>query len=155
LPDGVGVSWNVVKQRKSDGVVVQDMIHRWLEHRRKLIELCIYLRERGEWTPTDTPKIQTLCEMLVDYVSVGHFTLYEQLALEAKEFHDDGALVLLKELLPEIDSSTEVAIEFNDKYDTKDHCNAKLEALPFSSKALSLVMAERFQFEDRLIEELH
>ena len=93
--------------------------------------------------------------MLVDYVSLGHFTLYEQLALEAKEFHDDGALVLLKELLPEIDSSTEVAIEFNDKYDTKDHCNAKLEALPFSIKALILVMAERFQFEDRLIEELH
>jgi len=48
-----------------------------------------------------------------------------------------------------------VAIEFNDKYDTKDHCNAQLEALPFSIKALILVMAERFQFEDRLIEELH
>jgi len=86
---------------------VHDMIDRWLEQRRKLIELCIYLRERGEFTPTDTPKIQTLCEMLVDYVSVGHFTVYEQLALEAKEFHDDGALVLLKELLPEIDSSTQ------------------------------------------------
>lgn len=134
---------------------VHDMIDRWLEQRRKLIELCVYLRERGEFTPTDTPKIQTLCEMLVDYVSVGHFTVYKQLALEAKEFHDDGALVLLRELLPEIDSSTEVAIEFNDKYDTKDHCNAQLEALPFSIKALILVMAERFQFEDRLIEELH
>lgn len=134
---------------------VHDIIDRWLEQRRQLIELCIYLRDRGEFTPTDTPKIQSLCEMLVDYVSVGHFTVYEQLALEAKEFHDDSALVLLRKLLPKIDSSTEVAIEFNDKYDTKEHCNSQLEALPFSLKALILVIAERFQYEDQLIKELH
>lgn len=134
---------------------VHDIIDRWLEQRRQLIELSVYLRERGEFTPTDTPKILNLCEMLMDYVSAGHFTVYEQLALEAKEFHDDGAVLLLRDLLPLIDSSTEVAIEFNDKYDTKEHCNAQLEALPFSLQALVLVMAERFQHEDKLIEELH
>jgi regulator of sigma D len=57
--------------------------------------------------------------------------------------------------LPLIDSSTEVAIEFNDKYDTKEHCNAQLEALPFSLQALTLVMVDRFQYEDQLIKELH
>ncbi|MBJ7537826.1 sigma D regulator [Marinomonas transparens] len=134
---------------------VHEIIDRWLEQRRQLIEALIYLRERGEFTPTDTPKIQALCEMLVDYVSVGHFNVYEQLALEAKDFEDDKALVLLRELLPQIDSTTEVAIEFNDKYDTKDHCNDQLEALPFSLQALSVVMADRFQHEDQLIKELH
>lgn len=134
---------------------VHEIIDRWLEQRQRLIELGIYLRERGEFTPTDTPKIQSLCEMLVDYVSAGHFTVYEQLALEAKEFHDDGAVALLRELLPLIDSNTEVAIEFNDKYDTKEHCNAQLEALPFSLQTLMVVLAERFQYEDRLIKELH
>jgi len=54
-------------------------------------------------------KILSVCEMLVDYVSAGHFTVYEQLALEAKEFDDDGASELLRNLLPLIDSSTEVA----------------------------------------------
>jgi len=134
---------------------VHEIIDRWLEQRRKLIEAAIYLRERGEYTPLDTPKIQLFCEMLVDYVSAGHFTVYEQLALEAKEFHDDSAVGLLRELLPLIDSSTEVALEFNDKYDTKAHCNAQLESLLFSLKALKVVFAERFQYEDRLIKELH
>ena len=140
-------------QERWGGVHV--IIDRWLEQRRLLIEQWLYLRDRGEFTPTDTPKIQALCEMLVDYVSAGHFTVYEHLALEAKEFHDDSALVLLRDLLPLIDSSTEVAIEFNDKYDTKEHCNAQLEALPFSLQALTLVMVERFQYEDQLIKELH
>ncbi|MBU1296409.1 MAG: sigma D regulator [Gammaproteobacteria bacterium] len=134
---------------------VHIIIDRWLGQRRQLLEMGIYLRERGEFTPTDTPKIQSFCEQLVDYVSAGHFTVYEQLALEAKEFHDDGAVILLRELLPLIDSTTEVAIEFNDKYDTKEHCNAQLEALPFSLQALAVVMAERFQYEDQLIKELH
>lgn len=134
---------------------VHEIIDRWLKQRQHLIETWIVLRDRGEYTPTDTPKIQHLCELLVDYVSVGHFNVYEQLALEAEEFKDDSALKLLNELMPEIDESTEVALEFNDKYDTKEHCNAQLEALPFSMQPLGVVMAERFQLEDRLIKELH
>jgi regulator of sigma D len=134
---------------------VHDLIDRWLEQRRQLIEALVYLRERGEFTPTDTSKIQSTCEMLVDYASAGHFTVYEQLELEAKEFNDDGAVVSLRELMPLIENTTEIAIEFNDKYDTKEHCNAQLEALPFSLQALMVVMEERFQYEDQLIKELH
>lgn len=134
---------------------VHEMIDRWLNQRQTLIEVGVYLRERGEFTPTDTPKIQSFCEMLVDYVSAGHFTVYEQLALEAKEFQSNDSVPLLRELLPLIDSNTEVAIEFNDKYDTKEHCNSQLEALPFALQAILVVLAERFQYEDRLIKELH
>ncbi|MEL0614130.1 MULTISPECIES: sigma D regulator [Marinomonas] len=134
---------------------VHEIIDRWLAQRRQLIEAGMQLRERGEYTPTDTPKIQAFCELLVDYVSVGHFNVYEQLALEAKDFRDDHALTLLKELLPEIDGTTQLALEFNDKYDTKEHCNGQLEALLFSLQALSVIMAERFEYEDRLIKELH
>ncbi|ADZ89898.1 sigma D regulator [Marinomonas mediterranea] len=134
---------------------VHEIIDRWLLQRRQLIEALVTIKGLGEYTPTDTPKIQRLCEMLVDYVSVGHFGVYEQLALEAKDFNDTGALALFKKLMPEIESTTEVAIEFNDKYDTKEHCNAQLEELPFSIQTVSVVMAERFGFEDQLIERLH
>jgi len=134
---------------------VHEIIDRWLSQRQQLIEMWMYLKGRGEFTPTDTPKILTACEMLVDYVSAGHFTVYEQLALEAKQFNDDNAVVLLRKLLPLIENTTEIAIEFNDKYDTKEHCNAQLEALPSSLQTLMVVMAERFQHEDQLIQELH
>lgn len=134
---------------------VHEIIDRWLASRKTMIEQFVHLKDRGEFTPTDTPNIQVLCEMLVDYVSAGHFEVYEQLAIEAEAFHDDSALQKLKELLPEIQSTTEVVVEFNDKFDTKEHCNAQLVELPFALQALGVVMAERFGLEDRLIEELH
>jgi regulator of sigma D len=134
---------------------VHTLIDRWLQQRRTLVETYIRLRERGDFTPTDTPNIQLFAEMLVDYVSVGHFEIYEQLAHEAKDFHNDEALKLLHELLPEIQSTTEIVLEFDDKYGTKEQCNSSLEELPFSLQALAVVMAERFGYEDRLIEELH
>jgi regulator of sigma D len=134
---------------------VHDLIDRWLNARQTLIINFVQLKERGEFTPLDTNNIQKVCEQLIDYISTGHFEIYEQLAKEAEAFNDDGALLLLKQLLPEIQSTTEVVIEFNDKFDTKEHCNELLGALPFSLQTLSLVMAERFSIEDRLIEELH
>lgn len=134
---------------------VHDLIDRWLNARQALIINFVQLKERGEFTPLDTNNIQKVCEQLIDYVSTGHFEIYEQLAKEAEAFNDDGALLLLKNLLPEIQKNTEVIIEFNDKFDTKDHCNDQLGSLPFSLQALGLVLAERFSFEDKLIEELH
>lgn len=134
---------------------VHDLIDRWLLLRRQLIEVGIALRARQEYTPTDTAHIQAFCRQLIDYVSIGHFTVYEQLALEAKEFQDGSALKLLTLLLPEIDSTTQLVSEFYDRFDTQEHNLSQLEALPFSLQALSAIMAERFTLEDRLIKELH
>lgn len=134
---------------------VHAIIDRWLQTRKGLIEAWVELREREEYTPTDTPKVQAFCELLVDYVSTGHFEVYEQLALEAQDFHDATALECFQQLMPEIDKNTEIVLEFNDRYDTKEHCNAQLEDLPISLQTLGLVMDERFAYEDRLIEELH
>ena len=134
---------------------VHDIIDRLLAERRALVEAWLPLKEKSQLTPKDTPQVQTLCEILMDYVSAGHFTLYQQLALEAKEFGDDSALQMLQSVLPEIESSTQLAIEFNDKFDSAAHCDQQLADIPISIQALSLVMAERFQLEDKLIKELH
>ena len=134
---------------------VHEIIDRWLAQRSVLIKGLVGLCEHDKFTPTDTPFIQHVCEQLVDYVSVGHFEVYEQLAIEAEAFHDDTALIRFKELMPDIQETTEVAVEFNDKFDTSDHCNAELAELPFALQALSVVMAERFALEDQLIKELH
>lgn len=134
---------------------VHDMIDRLLAERRALVEVWQPLKAKPSLTTDDTAKVQSLCELLVDYVSAGHFALYEQLALEAQDFHDDKALRLLNRLLPEIDTTTQLAIEFNDKFDTPAHCSQQLEDLPFSLQALCAVMSERFTYEDQLIKELH
>ncbi len=134
---------------------VHSIIDRWLQQRKGLIISWDELRQKASFTPADTPNIQAFCELLVDYVSTGHFEVYEQLALEARDFHDDTALECFKRLMPEIDSNTEIVLEFQDKYDTEAHCNELLVDLPFALQALGLVMDERFGYEDQLIEELH
>ncbi|RDL43368.1 sigma D regulator [Marinomonas piezotolerans] len=134
---------------------VHAIIDRWLHQRKMLVESWSGLYELGEFTPTDTVKIQAFCELLVDYVSTGHFEVYEQLAMEAKDFHDDTALQCFRNLMPKIEANTEIVLEFQDKYDTKEHCNALLVDLPLALQTLGLVMDERFGYEDQLIEELH
>ncbi len=134
---------------------VHDIIDRWLEQRRFLIEELVQLRKQEAFKPEDSQFILTVCEKLVDYVSAGHFEIYEQLALEAKEFHDDRALLRLTQLMPEIEETTTIAVEFNDKFDTKEHCDSQLTELPFALQTLGVVMAERFGLEDQLIKELH
>ena len=74
---------------------------------------------------------------------------------QAKEFHDDSALQCLHKLMPEITANTSIVLEFNDKYDTKEHCNKQLVDLPFALQALGVLMDERFAYENQLIEELH
>lgn len=134
---------------------VHEIIDRWLKSRKALVESYISLRDIGEYTPTDTPKIQAFNELLVDYVSTGHFEVYEQLALEAKEFHDDKALACLHKLMPELSANTSIVLEFDSKFDTKEQCNAQLVDLPFALQTLGLLMDERFAYENQLIEELH
>ncbi|WP_417504158.1 sigma D regulator [Marinomonas gallaica] len=134
---------------------VHEIIDRWLKSRKALVESYVGLREIGEYTPTDTPKVLAFCELLVDYVSTGHFEVYEQLALEAKEFHDEAALECLHKILPELSTNTSIVLEFNDKFDTKEHCNSQLVDLPFALQTLGLLMDERFDYENQLIEELH
>jgi regulator of sigma D len=56
-------------------------------------------------------------------------------------------------LYPQIASSTEVALDFNDKYDCGDHC----EITPSFADDLSLLgetIASRIELEDRLIRNL-
>jgi len=134
---------------------VHKLIDRWLEARRLLIERYATLRAEEAFTQTDAKKIQSFCERLVDYVSTGHFEIYEQLTKEAEAFNDKSALALAQKIIPEIQSTTTLVVEFNDKFDTREHCNEQLEELPISLQALGLVMVDRFELEDHLIKELH
>ncbi len=48
-----------------------------------------------------------LCELLVDYVSAGHFEVFHELINEAESF-GDGSCALAEKLMPNIGDTTEV-----------------------------------------------
>jgi len=80
--------------------------------------------------------------------------VYEQLLQEAKDF-DDGSLELAKKHYPRLEEITEACVEFNDNYDTAEHCLEKMGDLPKELSVLGELLEERFQLEDELIEALH
>jgi regulator of sigma D len=136
---------------------VDKLIKHWLKERQELIVLYCKVDGLKEFTPQDTPiavKVQALCQVLIDYVSAGHFEIYDRLMREAEEFNDDYQ-DLISRVIPEIEKSTTLALEFNDRYATVEQCEKSMKTLARDLNALGLVMVERFELEDQLIAALH
>ena len=89
----------------------------------------------------------------MDYVSAGHFEVYEQLTNEAKAFNDQRGLELAKQIYPRIEAITAVALAFNDHCDNGD-CRDST-SLVAELNHLGQLLHERFELEDCLIEVLH
>lgn len=136
---------------------VDKLIDRWLHERQELILLMCAVDGLKEYTPKETPvsiKIQAFCQVLIDYVSHGHFAVYDELMEEEEHFGGNG-LELAHTIYPKIQAITEVALQFNDKYDTPEHCENQLASLPKDLSYLAEKLEERFQMEDQLIDVLH
>src|SRR5690606_39419077 len=62
------------------------LIDRWLQERHALITAFHELHTGVE--PVTRPALQKFCQLLLDYVSAGHFEIYEQLIHEGEAFGD-------------------------------------------------------------------
>jgi regulator of sigma D len=85
-------------------------------------------------------------QMLIDYISLGHFGVYERL-LSGKE-RRDNILEIAKKIYPELEATTEVAVAFNDKYDSTE----KLTSFNELEQDLSILgehLAKRIDLEDQ------
>lgn len=129
---------------------VSGIIDRWLQERQDLlVRYCDLPKQPQEHE--SAVKVQGLCQILVDYVSAGHFEVYDQLIKEGREFDDKEALLEAGQLFTRIDKTTEYALDFNDKYLATDD----LTTITADLSKLGEVLASRFEAEDRMIEVLH
>jgi len=134
---------------------VSDLIDKWLLERQELIVgLCDLSVNPGSSQENKAEKFQSFCQVLVDYVSVGHFEVYEQLVAEAAEYND-GGIELAKKVIPLIQESTEIALNFNDRFDDIHKVDDGIEGLIEELEVLGKTLEDRFELEDNLIESLH
>jgi len=134
---------------------VSDLIDKWLKERQQLIvKLCDLSVKPGSSQENTVERLQSFCQILVDYVSVGHFEVYEQLLNEAAEFNDGGT-ELANKIIPQIQSSTELALNFNDRFDDIHKVDDGIEGLILELDNLGKTLEDRFELEDVLIEALH
>ncbi len=133
---------------------VEVLLQRWLRARRKVLgyytELVVALQSEID-TADLTQRQQALCELLVDYISAGHFEVYHKLVNEAESFAD-GSCELAERLLPAIGDTTEVILAYEEKYGGDLGSQKKLKR---DLSALGEVLESRFVLEDQLIAGLH
>lgn len=136
---------------------VHNLIDAWLNERQNVIVLFCGINTLSSFSPRETPisiKVQAFCQVLIDYCSAGHFEIYKQLLEEAKQFND-GGVELAEKVYPILEEMTQQCLDFNDKYDTAEHCLEKVADLRKDLSELGEILSERFELEDQLIEKLH
>ncbi|MDX1514729.1 MAG: Rsd/AlgQ family anti-sigma factor [Gammaproteobacteria bacterium] len=125
-------------------------IDRLLEERQKV--LVQYERVTGVQPFDDQPpgpdSLEEFSQLLVDYVALGHFGLYQRITQGTER--RKKVLNVAGELYPKIAATTEKALDFNDAYDQSDK-SASIESLGDQLSRLGEVLAYRIELEDRLI----
>jgi len=97
--------------------------------------------------------LEEFCQELVDYMAIGHFELYRRIE-EGNERRDD-IIKLAEKILPRINVTTQIAVAFNDLYDSLDDIDEeRLKRLPNQLANLGEELATRIDLEDQLINTL-
>ena len=112
----------------------------------------------SEQTPADgigdiaPVALQELLNVMVDYLAMGHFTVYQRI-IEGTERR--GAVREAAEVAyPGIGETTDVMVEFNDKYESFDGAAEDQQALKEDLSRLGEMLAIRGDLEDEIIEAL-
>jgi regulator of sigma D len=92
--------------------------------------------------------LQEFCQLLVDYIAAGHFSLYERIVNGTERRREMANLA--NELYPRIADTTSVALDFNDKYDFDDHREIT-DSFKSDLSHLGEELAVRADLEDKLI----
>ncbi len=145
------------KVDKEEWRSIDHIIAKWLQERQDLIVLMCAIDGLTQFTPQNTPtkiRVQAFCQVLVDYISVAHFEIYNRLINEAELFGENGCN-FVNLFYPKIQLSTDAALEFNDKYDFSAAIEVDFTDLSDDISKLALQLEERFEIEDKLIAKLH
>jgi regulator of sigma D len=119
--------------------------------RQEVWSLYYHVAELKPFSANDAVKslLTQFSQLLVDYVSLGHFGVYERLLAGTER--RTQVLSVAKEIYPEFSATTDAAISFNDKYDNVEKIEV-FEDLEQDLSALGESLAKRSDLEDRLCE---
>ncbi len=127
-------------------------IDNWLEERKQLLVQYCQLAGLPPFERTDNAlpgkeDIQSFCEILMDYISAGHFEIYERI------LQDSDDIARAEQIFPKFSTSTDSALSFNDRFASINDVD-ELEGFDQELASLGQKMEERFSFEDDLISTL-
>ncbi len=125
---------------------VDPLMKQWLKQRQDLLVLYSQLSVTKIFDTPEKENLELFCQTLVDYISIGHFKMFEKIA-EFYQNYQPNAAGLDGELLNKILETTDIILDFNDKYLDLDNLSALSEDLSHLGETL----AHRMDWEDGLI----
>lgn len=136
-----------LEQTKAKLGGIHKALDTFLNARQQLLVEYIRLSTNKKTLPANE-ELHEFCGQLVDYVSAGHFEVYDHV-LAAYEASTGNARVLAERIYPRIKRNTDEALNFHDKYHEAD--DEVMMELDQDLNRLGEVLEERFSLEDRLV----
>ena len=132
-------------------------IKRLIEERNTVLSQYYNLAKHSEDADLDLPNtielLEEFCQGLMDYMATGHFEIYRRIE-EGSERRDE-ITKLADRIMPRINDTTQIAVAFNDLYDSTDKINEEsIKSLPNYLAKLGEELATRIDLEDQFINTL-
>lgn len=130
----------------------QELVQKLISERTEM--LVLYCRLAGLDTTGErrhapaVKLLQEFCEVMVDYLAAGHFSLYERI-VNGNE-RRLPFFQLADQLYPRIAETTQAALDFNDKYDGKNGLELSM-SFDDDLSHLGELLANRIEMEDQLL----
>lgn len=133
------------------------VIDNWLKERQSLLVAYCELigmpqKEEHEHPLPNQRDLTRFCQILMDYLSAGHFEIFTKVTAECDEKGpEDKRKAEL--IFPKLNESTDLALQFNDKF-----ADTPADNLPpnfdLQLSALGRALEDRFSLEDKLLDML-
>lgn len=132
-----------------------ELIDQWLHARKELlVSYCTVIGlkpQKEKRTPLNDKALENFCHNLVDYLSSGHFHIYDRIIQEV-EGTSSPKMALTTKVHPALKNNTQTIMAFHDRYTNieidQDICLEFHQALSDIGEALDA----RFKLEDQLIQ---
>ena len=127
----------------------QHLVEELQEERHQVWELYCKVADLKPFNhlPETQSLLNQFSQILIDYVSLGHFGVFERL-LNGTE-RRESVLTEANKIYPEFSQTTEAVISFNDKYDSQKH-KLSTDKLESDLSSLGEYLAKRIDLEDKL-----
>lgn len=144
-----------LEQAKEKWGGASDTIDRWLATRQQLLVTYCKLAAKGPGQSAlpDADQLENFCAILLDYISAGHFEVFEQVVMGCEKHSEEGK-ALAQRIYPKITDTTQLVLDFNDKYQDLEDEDSLL-SLDGDLSALGETLEQRFALEDKLIAALY
>lgn len=129
-------------------------IKKLVDHRTQMLSLYGELAAHRPFTAAENSEyiqnlLQRFCQALIDYTADAHFRLYR--FVDNNKERRTSVVDVAKTVYPYIEETTQMILDFNDKYDS-DEFKQYLPMLENDLSVLGERLADRIEQEDRLVD---